>query len=685
MAESFALPKNDSLDKALTKSFEDYTSASDTYAKEATEHKQKAIEYAGEIDKEKQDFDKLTPPSIEPPKPAPQAKDYESSPYEVFGSAASMAAIFGSLFTRKPMTNALNALAGVMTARHSGDRQAYEDAKTSWQENFDASKTYHEWQKNLYDEAVGHIETDSKLAAAKFEAYGAAMGDDQVVMLAKQGNFQAVVSLLNFRDQQYYKALQAKDLLFREHEATQLHEERIKEFNIQQEGQRQQRADLAQYRADQLAFQGRKEQDTQDWRTMQFGEKKREFNERSALQKAAQDLAKEKSDALEQLRRDMLTLSREKFDEEKRKFDETFAQKDRQWEDRKQSFDKGQFWIDPETKDAAGNPTSFVYHPYSSTYKTLDGKDFTPSAAARPASGAAGGLKPLTLAQLQAQAAQQKMDELKTTLGREPTADEKISAIQEIRTGKVPESEEDRMTSAALAATGMPFNQIIYGYGTAAQAARTQLKNDTVTLLQTQSPGMSREDAAQELANRTIDFQAGKRSVSQLTTVLGTLRPALDQLDYNIKQTIEAMKAVGSSDLSPIVNAIRNKALTWTGDPNLAPLFYYMNGVATESARIQSGGTASIAQLHTGAAEEAKKWANEDMTPAAFAKLGEAMRGEAKNRIENYETAIKRQRIGGGKEAETPGKMPLITTQEEFDKLEAGTHYTESDGKEYVK
>jgi hypothetical protein len=130
--------------------------------------------------------------------------------------------------------------------------------------------------------------------------------------------------------------------------------------------------------------------------------------------------------------------------------------------------------------------------------------------------------------------------------------------------------------------------------------------------------------------------------------MLGATKQAVSQLDFNIAKTKEEMSKLGSSNLSPVINAIARGEEHWTGDPAYSSLFYYMHAAAVESARVLSGGQSSAAQLHQGAMEEAQKWANIDMTPASFDAVADAMQEEGRNRIETYETAIKSQKIGGG-------------------------------------
>ena len=198
--------------------------------------------------------------------------------------------------------------------------------------------------------------------------------------------------------------------------------------------------------------------------------------------------------------------------------------------------------------------------------------------------------------------------------------------------------------NAGMLKTGMPMAQVVPGYGSKLQPMRDAVKKEAITQIMADNPSMSLSDAGNELANRNIDFVAGKRSVGQLTTMQGATKQAVSQLDFNIDKTNGILKSIPSSDLSPIINAIARGEEKWTGDPQYSSLFFYMSATAMESARILQGGQASSAQLHQGAAEEARKWANVNMTPASFAEVGRAMHDEGVARLQTYKDAIDSQR-----------------------------------------
>jgi hypothetical protein len=171
------------------------------------------------------------------------------------------------------------------------------------------------------------------------------------------------------------------------------------------------------------------------------------------------------------------------------------------------------------------------------------------------------------------------------------------------------------------------------------------------------------EQAGLELARRTVEFTAGKASTAQLTKMAGASVQAIGQLDFNTRKASEEMAKLGSSNISPVINAIIRGEEKWTGDPAYSSLFFYLGGAAVEAARLRSGGQASAAQLHQGAAEEAQKWANINMTPASWEAVAKAMHEEGINRIQTYQDAIKWSQNhfskGGAGDSTMPGTTPV--------------------------
>lgn len=213
-------------------------------------------------------------------------------------------------------------------------------------------------------------------------------------------------------------------------------------------------------------------------------------------------------------------------------------------------------------------------------------------------------------------------------------------------------------SAAAQVAAGMPLSQVVPGYGRTIGPAREQVRQQAVSQIMSET-GMNEAQAGEELANRNIAFAAGKRSTTQLTTMLGATRQAVDQLDFNVKKVTEQMDKLGGGglvDISPVVTAIARGAQKWTGDPAYSSLFYYMHAAGMESARILQGGQASIAQLHQGAADQAQQWASANMTtPKAWREgVAPAMTAEGRERIKTYERALASAKVGQQNPAPPP-------------------------------
>lgn len=254
----------------------------------------------------------------------------------------------------------------------------------------------------------------------------------------------------------------------------------------------------------------------------------------------------------------------------------------------------------------------------------------------------------------------------------------------------------------AAAATGMPLNQLISGYGKGPAAERKAARNGAIKQIQ-EEKGLNEADAGREYAKRTVEFSAGKTSVAALTKMEGFTRSALAQLDFNVKKASQFMdKVPQQTDLSPVLNSIINKEQTWTGNPNMAPLFMYMNAVSIETARLQSGGQASTAQLHQGAAEEAKKWLDAGaITPASWKKLAPEIVAEGENRLKNFQDAKEAMMPGessptpsagpaaappqGGNAAGGAGAPVQVKSVEEANALAPGTVFITPDGRRKVR
>jgi hypothetical protein len=199
-------------------------------------------------------------------------------------------------------------------------------------------------------------------------------------------------------------------------------------------------------------------------------------------------------------------------------------------------------------------------------------------------------------------------------------------------------------SASSQAATGEPLTQVAPGYGPSVARKREQIRQGAVQTIMNENPKMGPDQAGVELAHRQITYFAEKSSETQLIKMVGATQQAVGQLDFNVEQATKEMAKLPSTDLSPVINAIARGEQKWTGDPAYSGLFFYMQASANESARILSGGQASIAQLREGAREEAQKWANVNMTPAMWQEVSGAMKAEGQARLKTYQDAVVYQR-----------------------------------------
>lgn len=248
-------------------------------------------------------------------------------------------------------------------------------------------------------------------------------------------------------------------------------------------------------------------------------------------------------------------------------------------------------------------------------------------------------------------------DRRKVQLAGDKTA-AMTSARQAAEILGVPETPEAKTSLAAQAATGQPLSQIVMGYGKSAVQARKEAREGAIQKIMDDT-GMDASQAGIELAMRGIEFATGKRSDAQLGTIRGATVAAVKQLDYNIDQVLEDFKKIPGTDISPIINALVRGEQNITGDPQYKKLFFHMQAVANESARILSGGQASIAQLAEGARKEAEKWASVNMTPASFREVADGMREEGKARIRSFDETRSEQRLGASKKSESVSVAPV--------------------------
>jgi len=128
----------------------------DTNDREGKEFAQKTIDKMEAEPKPK-------PPTMTP---APDMKDYQTDPMQSFGSGAGFLATFGSLLTRRPLTNALNAGAAVMNAANQKNAEGFKAAFDKWKLESENAWKMVDWDMEQYKAALGKDDTEAKIYAS---------------------------------------------------------------------------------------------------------------------------------------------------------------------------------------------------------------------------------------------------------------------------------------------------------------------------------------------------------------------------------------------------------------------------------------------------------------------------------------------------------------------------------------
>lgn len=116
----------------------------------------------------------LKPPVMQPP---PQAT--QTSPLQVWGSAAMWMAALGGLLTRRPLINSLNASAAVLNAYKQHDKEATDAAFNTWKvENDNAIKMF-QFANDALKEELSAVNESEKTRLSNFQVRAKALGFEQ--------------------------------------------------------------------------------------------------------------------------------------------------------------------------------------------------------------------------------------------------------------------------------------------------------------------------------------------------------------------------------------------------------------------------------------------------------------------------------------------------------------------------
>lgn len=197
--------------------------------------------------------------------------------------------------------------------------------------------------------------------------------------------------------------------------------------------------------------------------------------------------------------------------------------------------------------------------------------------------------------------------------------------------------------------------------------SRSKTGSALIEAVKRRVPGM-----ADELGLTPQDLGTTRATSAALSATLKDLTKrsaAVDMFSSKVEkdmQTFDQVLADAGSNSPLLINKPINALRRQFSDPDLSRLDLAARQVGTEYERLITGGTLSVAQLHAGAQEDAKKLINGDMPPKQARAIMDQMRVEMRNARDaahESSTRIQDQMRGLGKGNTTaPTKTPTGAT-----------------------
>ena len=163
----------------------------DSYAGEL----QGYVDQASEIEKKRAGLGDA--PQLQPvPSPNVQVTD----PKQVWGSAAMMLALVGSLMTRRPLVTAMNAAAGVLKSTREGDQEAMDAAYQTYKISSENALKIHNAELETYKAMEEKYKDDESAMFAHMRAAAAAHNDPIMLKIAEDRDAQGFEHLMLERE-----------------------------------------------------------------------------------------------------------------------------------------------------------------------------------------------------------------------------------------------------------------------------------------------------------------------------------------------------------------------------------------------------------------------------------------------------------------------------------------------------
>lgn len=140
-------------------------------------------------------------------------KKWETNPIEGFGSMGGLFAMVASAFTKAPMENAINGMAGAINSIKEGNEQGYQRAYDAFKTNVQLADQRFKTQHELYSDALSLGTADATASDAKFRHAAVKFGDQQMLMLAEHGMIKEIYELQASRAAAHEAMMKAADAI----------------------------------------------------------------------------------------------------------------------------------------------------------------------------------------------------------------------------------------------------------------------------------------------------------------------------------------------------------------------------------------------------------------------------------------------------------------------------------------
>ena len=123
-------------------------------------------------------------------------KKWESNPIEGFGSMGGLFAMVASAFTKAPMENAINGMAGAINSIKEGNEQGYQRAFDAFKTNVKLADQRFKMQHEMYSDALQLSSVNMAASDAKLRNAAVRFGDQHVLTLAEHGMVKEIYELI---------------------------------------------------------------------------------------------------------------------------------------------------------------------------------------------------------------------------------------------------------------------------------------------------------------------------------------------------------------------------------------------------------------------------------------------------------------------------------------------------------